>query len=141
MFSGRFLLSLSALAFGGMSAWTSVSLQILSPIDFGGLGPFELLLYGIAIAAAIIAWLYIFFRSRGSYIRFSSRPILTISAFSLGGMSVMVLLYFRVIWPVELSNLSSVAFTFYAFCFASPLVLWLALMVQTSRGHKPLSGS
>ena len=141
MFSGRFLLSLSALAFGGMSAWTSVSLQILSPIDFGGLGPFELLVYGIAIAVAVIAWLHIFFRSRGSYIRISSRPILTISAFLLGGMSVMVLLYFRFIYPVEYSNLSDVAFTFYAFCFALPLVLWLAFMVQTSRGHKPLSGS
>ena len=140
MFTGRFLLSLSALAFGGMSAWTSVSLKILSPIDFGGLGPFELLFYGIAIGAAVIAWLHIFFRSRGSYIWISSRPILTISAFFLGGMAVMVLLYFRFIYPVEFSNLSGVAFTFYAFSFAFPLVLWLALIVQTSRGHKPLSG-
>ncbi len=137
MFSGRFLLSLSALAFGGMSAWTSVSLQILSPIDFGGLGPFELLFYGIAIAVVVIAWLHIFFRSRGDHIRISSRPILTISAFLLGGMSVMVLLYFRFIYPVEYSNLSDVAFTFYAFCFALPLVLWLALMVQTSRTYQP----
>jgi len=137
MFSGRLWLSLSALAFGGMSAWTAVSLQILSPIDFGGLGPFELLSYGIAIAAAVIAWLHIFFRPRGGYIRISSRPILTISAFLLGGMSVMVLLYFRFIYPVEYSNLSDVAFTFYAFCFALPLVLWLALMVQTSRTYQP----
>ncbi len=53
MFSGRFLLSLSALAFGGMSAWTSVSLKILSPIDLGGLGPFELLLYGRHIAMPV----------------------------------------------------------------------------------------
>ena len=125
MFSGRFLLSLSSLAFGGMSAWTSVSLQILSPIDLGGLGPFELFLYGIATAAAIFAWIQIFFRPRGSYIRFTSRPILTISAFLLGGMSVMVLLYFRFIYPVEYSNLSDVAFTFYAFCSALPLILWL----------------
>ena len=141
MFSGRLWLSLSALAFGGMSAWTAVSLRILSPIDFGGLGPFELLLYGIAIAATIIAWLNIFFRPRGSYIRFTSRPILTISAFLLGGMSVMVLLYFRFIYPLEFSNLSGVAFTFYAFCSALPLILWLTFMVQTSRGHRPLSGS
>jgi len=139
MFSGRFLLSLSSLAFGGMSAWTSVSLQILSPIDLGGLGPFELFLYGIATAAAIFAWIQIFFRPRGSYIKISSRPILTISAFLLGGMSVMVLLYFRFIYPVEYSSLSGVAFTFYAFCFALSLILWLALMVQTSRGHKPRS--
>ncbi len=141
MFSGRLLLSLSALAFGGMSAWTAVSLRILSLTNFGRLGPFELFLFGIAIAAAIFAWLYIFFRSRGSYIWVNSRPILTISAFILGGMSVMTLLNFRLIYPVEFSNLSSVAFTFYAFSFAFPLILWLALVVQTSRGHKPLSGS
>ncbi len=141
MFSGRFLLSLSSLAFGGMSAWTAVSLRILSPIDFGGLGPFELLLYGIAIAATIIAWIYIFFRPRGSYIRFTSRPILTICAFLLGGMSVRVLLYFRSIYPLDFSNLSGVAFTFYAFCSALPLVLLLTFMFQTSGGLWPLSGS
>ncbi len=141
MFSGRFLLSLSALAFGGMSAWISVSLQILSPIDFGGLGPLELLLYGIATAAAVFAWLQIFFRPRGSHIRINSRPILSICAFLLGSVSVMVLLYFRFIYPVEYSSLSGVAFAFCGFCFALPLILWLALMVQTSRGHKPRSGS
>ena len=135
MFGGRLLLSLSALIFGGMSAWTSVSLQILSPIDFDGLGPFELFLCGIAIAAAIIAWRYIYFRQRGSYVMISSRPILTISAFFLGGMSVMVLFYFRFIYPVEFSNLSGVAFTSYAFSFALPLVLWLALMVRISRTY------
>ncbi len=140
MLNGRLLLSLSGIAFGGMLAWTAVSLRVLSPIDFGGLGPFELLFYGFAIGAAVIAWLHIFFRPRGSYIWISSRPILTISAFFLGGMAVMVLLYFRFIYPVEFSNLSGVAFTFYAFFFALPLVLWLALIVQTSRGQKPLSG-
>jgi hypothetical protein len=41
---------------------------------------------------------------------------------------------------LEFSNLSGVAFTFYAFCSALPLILWLTFMVQTSRGHRPLSG-
>ena len=71
--------------------------------------------------------LHIFFRPRGQFVIIGSRLALSSSAFPLGAEAGLILMYFKVISPLDLNWLPASELALFAACTALPAVIWFTL--------------
>ena len=126
MRGSRIWLSITALLFGVMGVWTLVSMNVLSPVDFGR-GSVELLGHGLGSVMLGFFWLQLFFRQRGQFVIIGSRLALSASAFLLGAEAGLILMHIKVISPLDLNWLPASELALLAACTALLAVIWLTL--------------
>ena len=135
MWSSRVWLSITALLSAVMIVWTLVSVKVLSPVNFGAAGSWELFAYGVGFLIPALFWLHIFFRPRGQSVIIGGRFALSVGAFLVGAEAAMVLLYFKAITPLPLSKLPTWEFALFVVCIALSVLIW-PIIFFVNRGQK-----
>ena len=129
MKSSRIWLSITALLSGAMSLWAAVSLNQVSPINFGALSPLELLACIVGYAIPPFLWAHLFFRQRGQYVVIGSRIPLSVSAFLCGAGAVMALLELGIIPLLSALHLPTLDFVLFVVGVVLPILVWLSIFL------------
>ncbi len=133
MHSSRFLLSACAFLTGFVAGWTLVSEGIINLRSFAFVTPWELAAYWITIAILITFWCHFFLRPRGSEFLVSSRPVLSLTSFLIGGATSLFLLDHAIIKATSVSAMPTYYLIGYGIVLISLAISWFAVFVDYRR--------
>ena len=130
MHSSRFLLSACAFLTGFVAGWTLVSEGIISIRSFAFVTPWELAAYWITIAILVAFWFHFFLRPRGGQFLVSSRPVLSLTSFLIGGATSIFLIDHSIIKATSVTAMPTHYLVGYAIVLISLAISWFAVFVD-----------
>jgi uncharacterized membrane protein len=116
-----------------MLIWMLVSLSVLNPVNFDGLGSFKFVYFICVFVFYVYSWIYFYRRPRGSKTLLDGRTALSVSAFILGGATGYALIDFGFIASRNVSELATGSFAIFVGCTVLPIMAWLAVYISTLR--------